>query len=153
MTLDHQTSNRESWLKLENFVETREENANARWKAAAKRFLGLCFSAHLNHYFRAGHSMFDLLFSTLKHHGIGDEPCVKVAFLPGEQIRVTFIQSHMPQLVEYVLPFDAGFQTFRRFLNQLWTSTMPEGIPSDLRGIVAPVLFPPESESARGRLN
>lgn len=99
----------------------------------------------LNAYFRAGQSLHHLVFSTLDHHGLRDEPRVTVVFHPENDVRIAYGTSNLffnPPTLEYTLPFELAFPTFRRFLNQLWTATMPESIPAEIRSPLAPLHAP-----------
>lgn len=141
VTIKHQQSNLESWSTLRMFVESLPATDQLTpWKNVARRFLVSSVDVGLNRYFRAGQSMFDLVFSTLDHHGLVDEPRVIVVFLPPDRVRLAFFRERISAEAEYTLDFDAALPTFRRFLNQLWASTMPEAIPSELRPVTAPVL-------------
>ncbi len=89
--------------------------------------------------------MHHIVFSTLDHHGLRDEPRVTIELHPPE-LRIGYGTTNLlfrtPEL-EYSLPFDEAFATFRRFLNQLWMATVSEPIPEELRGsFTAPVLTP-----------
>ncbi len=82
--------------------------------------------------------MSDLVFSTLDHHGLRDEPRVTIVFHAPDEVRIVYGKGNpffLPPEVEYSLPFDPAFATFRRFLCQLWTATMPGPVPE-----VIPVL-------------
>jgi hypothetical protein len=138
----HQRSNVESWEAIQSFIEKFPDNTQWRpWKILARSFVKECYRFGLNRYFRAGQSMHYLTFSTLDHRGLGNEPRVVVEFFPHNEVRIIYHRRAAVEL-EYTLPLDSGFATFRRFLNQLWTNTMPEGIPADLRGPIAPLVAP-----------
>lgn len=143
---EHHKKNLESWTDLQSLVDTFPSDVHwTAWKVLAKKFLDECISLGLNGYFRAGQSMHHLVFSTLDQHGLRDEPRVTVDLHPETQLRIAFGRGNIhfasPEL-EYLLPYDTGFPTFRRFMNQLWTATMPEAIPGDLRGPIAPLSVP-----------
>lgn len=99
----------------------------------------------MHRYFRAGQSMHHIVFSTLDHHGLRLEPRVTVEFHPLQELRIAYGTANLgfctPEL-EYSLPFDEGFATFRRFLHQLWTATVPEPIPEEIRSPNAPLPAP-----------
>jgi len=136
MSPDHQQNNLASWRRIEVFVE------RARVKAPAARFLRESVALGLDQYFRADQSMNALTFSTVPDgRYLPNEPRVIVNFLGEEGVRLVYRARNFSTL-EYTLTFDAAFPTFRRFLNQLWTDTMPEPIPEALRGFFAPVLTP-----------
>jgi hypothetical protein len=70
---------------------------------------------------------------------------VTVEFHPPEQLRIAYGNTnlwwHIPEL-EYSLSLEEGFGTFRRFLHQLWTATVPEPIPEEIRRPSAPLPAP-----------
>jgi len=80
-------------------------------------------------------------------HGLRDKPRVTVALNPAFEdcVRIAYGTTNLwfrsPE-IEYYLPFEPAFQTFRRFLNHLWTETVAEPIPEDLRSPVAPFSAP-----------
>jgi hypothetical protein len=145
---DHQASNIVSWEDLERLIEEYPDNSQwTEWKTLARKFVDESVKLGLNRYFRAGQSMHHFVFSTLEYHGLRDEPRVTVAFRPENDIRIAYGTSNLQfstPMVEYTLPFDLAFPTFRRFLNQLWKATMPEAIPGDICGpqasLSAPIL-------------
>jgi hypothetical protein len=144
MSPDRQLRNIASWKDIEVFIEQFPQDAHwTPWKALARRFVCEGVKLGLNRYFRAGQSMHHLVFSTLDHHGLRGEPRVTVEFHPENDLRIAYGTTNLffssPQ-VEHLLPFEPGFATFRRFLNQLWAATSTEAIPDDLRKFSAPVL-------------
>jgi hypothetical protein len=146
MTPEHQSSNIASWEAIAAHIEQYPNNAHwALWKPLVRRFLCAGVAAGLHRYFRAGQSMHHILFSTLDHHGLRDEPRVTIEFHPPSELRLAYGTTNLwfgaPEL-EYSLPFDAAFATFRRFLHQLWTATVPEPIPEDIRSPNAPLAAP-----------
>jgi hypothetical protein len=78
-----------------------------------------------------------LVFSTEAHHGLyPGEPRITVELRSESEVRVAYGIPNLhfgPAELEYTLPFEQAFPTFVRFLNQLWTATMPEAIPEDVR--------------------
>ena len=76
--------------------------------------------------------MHHFMFSTVDHHGLQREPRVTVVLDPPNDVRVAYGYNHLEfnePTLEYTLPFEQAFPTFRRFLDQLWKETMPEAIP------------------------
>lgn len=147
MTIEHQRSNRESWDAVVREMEQHPDDAYwTPWKALARQFIRAGRSAGLDSYFRAGRSMHHFVFSTLDHHRLGiNDPRVTVELHPTSELRIAYGKTNIwfgsPE-IEYLLSFDEGFATFRRFLNQLWTATVPEPIPEELRGPLASLSAP-----------
>ena len=134
MTAGHMAANIESWKAVEAFVDGMPESASwTLWKVLARRLLGESVRFGLNRYFRAGQSMDRLVFSTLDHHRLNImDARVTVEVRAENEVRVSYFQFGIQEL-EYTLPFELAFPTFVRFLNQLWTATMPEAVPEDVR--------------------
>jgi hypothetical protein len=146
MTPEHQSCNIAAWDFVVADIEQYPDNEYwTPWKILVRRFLQAGTAAGLNRYFRAGQSMHHIVFSTLDHHGLRDEPRVTIEFHPPSDLRIAYGTTNLwfckPEL-EYTLPFDDGFATFRRFLHQLWTATVPEPIPEDIRSPNAPLSAP-----------
>jgi hypothetical protein len=151
MSPEQQARNVESWKALEADFELHPDSDYwIPWKALARRLIKESAGVGLHPYFRAGQGMQDVIFSTLDHRGLRHEPRVTVQ-IRGDtgSLRVAYstftlsISLKTPEM-DYTLPFDEGFATLRRFLNQLWTATVPEPIPENLRSPLssfsAPVL-------------
>ncbi len=144
---EREAKNVESWKSLETWVEQTAQTRSdlAHWRCLAKEFLREGARLGLDRYFLAGQSHLHLVFSTLERqpHRLGERR-VSLEFLSQTKIRICYGMgsSHGKgvQELEYTLPSELAFPTFRRFLNQLWTSTMPEPVPSELRGFPAPIL-------------
>jgi len=146
MTPEHQSNNIASWEAVAADIEQYPDNEHwTPWKHLVRRFLRAGAAAGLSRYFRAGQSMHHILFSTLDRHGLQDEPRVTIEFHPPTDLRIAYGTTNLsfskPEL-EYSLPFDDAFATFRRFLHQLWTATVPEPIPEDIRSPNAPLPAP-----------
>jgi hypothetical protein len=142
---EQELGNIASWKVIEAFIERLPSHSAGwePWSTLARKFVSEGKTLGLNRYFRAGTSVTHLVFSTLDHRGLRGEPRVTVEFHPENEIRVAYGTANLhfssPE-VEYSLPFEPAFATFRRFLNQLWTATMPEPVPDDLHGFWAPIL-------------
>ena len=136
MSPDHQAKNIQSWKVIREFIEEFPDNAQCKpWKTLANRFIDEGMKLGLNHYFRAGQAMLHIIFSTLDHHGLRDEPRVTVEFHPEDEVRVAYGNNNLefnPPTLEYALPFELAFASFRRLLRQLWKATMSEEIPGEI---------------------
>lgn len=146
MTSEHQDSNIASWEAVAADIEQYPDTEHwTPWKQLVRRFLCASIAAGLNRHFRAGQSMHHIVFSTLDHHGLRNEPRVTLEFHPPSEIRIAYGTTNLwfgTPGIEYSLPFDAAFATVRRFLHQLWTATVPEPIPEDIRSPGAPLPAP-----------
>ncbi len=130
-----------AWGAVDAFVE---RHPDSQWRGFAQQFICECVHLKLDRYFHASQSMDHLVFSTLHHHDLRDEPRVTVELHPGEHtLRIAYGRNNLwsaPPEIEYTLPFDAGVKTFQQFLKQLWNATATEGFPSELNNFTAPIL-------------
>jgi hypothetical protein len=147
MSPEQELRNVGSWKFVQEWIEDRPENARTTtWKALGKKLICTGVAIGLNRYFRAGMNEDQFTFSTLDHHRLWHQPRVTVDIRQEDVIRVAFASTTRLEFnaadVQYTLPFEPGFATFRRFLNQLWKETVAEPIPDELCGFSAPVLTP-----------
>jgi len=144
MSPENEASNIASWGLALGFIEEYPENSHwSPWKKLARRLIHEGVVLGLNRYFRAGMSMSHIIFSTLDHNGLRGEHRVTIEIRSEGKFRVAYGTTNLwfgsPEL-EYTLQYEDAFPTFRRFLNQLWTETVAEALPDELRGFSAPVL-------------
>ena len=146
MSPEHELNNIASWKTVLGHVERFPENASwTPWKAVARRFVCEGINLGLDRYFRAGTSVNHLLFSTLDRNGLKREPRVTVEIRGENKLRIAYGATNLffsSAELEYLLPYELGFPTFRRFLNQLWIETVADPLPDELRGFSAPILTP-----------
>jgi hypothetical protein len=144
MSPEQQANNIASWNDLAASIEEHPEDAFwTPWKMLARRFVGEGIEVGLNRNFRAGRGMNHFIFSTLDHHGLRLEPRVTVELHPKSKLRIAYGTNNLylfsPEL-EYTLEYIPAFVTFRQFLNHLWTETVTDPHPEELRGFSAPIL-------------
>ncbi len=74
--------NLQSWRDLEEFVESLNTAQLLAYRELAQSLLRDCVALRLDRYFRAGQSMWDLIFSTAEQHGLEniDPPPPRVTF-------------------------------------------------------------------------
>jgi len=81
-------------------------------------------------------SMSHVIFSTLDHHGLREEPRVTLQVMKDWKIRISLTRNNIwfnePTQFAFVNESDS-FETLRRYLWHLWEETMPEAIPESLR--------------------
>jgi hypothetical protein len=154
MSPETQLANSASWKALEVFIEGLEQYQDSHWKAwkaLGQEFLSACMRLGLDRYYRAGHSMHHLVFSTLDHHPLQEEARVTVELHPEDHtLRIAFGRGGLyfsPAELEYTLSFDAGIPTFQRFLKQLWIATSTEAFPPELNDFSAPILPFPDQQT------
>src|SRR6476661_3013133 len=91
MTPERQISNMTSWETVAADIEQYPDTEHwTPWKLLVRRFLRAGIAAGLNRYFRAGQSMHHIMFSTLDHHGLRDEPRVTIEFHPPSELRIAY---------------------------------------------------------------
>ena len=134
--------NPSSWQAvLQSIDEYPVDDQRRDWRILATRFIQDGVDAGLDRYFRAGNSMHHILFSAIDDHQLGDNPRVTIVFNERDTIQVAYGTKNLhfgdPELA-YSLPYVEAFDTFRRFLNQLWADTKSEPIPAGLRAPDAP---------------
>jgi hypothetical protein len=144
MPSEKEIANSASWRVVESCIAEYPDEHWQEWRALARDFLSESFRLGLDRHFRAGTSMHHLVFSTLDHYGLRSEPRVTVEFHPEKrELRVAYGCGNLyfaPAELEYTLPFDSGFSTFRRFLKHLWTATSGDPFPEEIEGFSAPIL-------------
>jgi hypothetical protein len=133
-------SNEESWqFIVENNREYPETEYWKKWRSIVDPVIDQSIAAGYNRCIRAGKSMHDLLFSTLDHHRIHHEAYVRLRVVDNQQLEIQFIPANYAPAIsgphkesKVVEPY-AAFPVFTRFLQHLWTETVPEPIPECLR--------------------
>jgi len=141
MTPDFQRNTVASWDAVTAYIEQYPDDSNwGAWKKLARKFIREGISLGLNQYFRAGQGMHHLLFSTLDHHGLLDEPRVTVVFHPEDELRIIYSKTNLhfhTNELECLLPYAEGFSAFKKNLSQLWTATVSEPLPDELRQLLS----------------
>jgi hypothetical protein len=129
--------NRATWQQVLRYIrEHPDDEYWSRWRAIVSPILEHAVELEFDSLFRAGMSMSHVIFSTLDHHGLRDEPRVTLEVMKDWRIRISLTRDnvwfHAPTQFA-VLDDSTAFQTFRRYLWHLWEDTVPEAIPERLR--------------------
>lgn len=129
--------NRATWQEVLGFVaKCPEKEYWNRWKTIVSPILKRAMELEFDSLFRAGMSMSHVIFSTLDHHGLRDEPRVTLEVMKDWRIRISFTRNNVwfgePTQCA-VLDESSAFPTFARYLRHLWEETVPEPIPDRLR--------------------
>lgn len=129
--------NRATWQQVLGFVAEYTDNEYwSRWRAIISPILKHAVELELDSLFRAGMSMSHVIFSTLDHHGLRDEPRVTLEVMKDWRIRISFTGNNVwfSEPAQFaVVDESSAFPTFGRYLRHLWEETVPEPIPDRLR--------------------
>jgi hypothetical protein len=151
LTSELRAANRESWSELLAFVDRLpDEGPWLEWKFLVRPVVVSAISAGIDEYFRAGHSMSHLIFSTAEEHGLErlHPPPPRVA-LGAERNRRWYrkwefqlfvayshwnIWNGEPERKDFAHP-DAALATLEAYLSELWAATRPdEPVPAVVVG-------------------
>jgi len=80
--------------------------------------------------------MHQILLSTLDHHGLKGEPRVTLSVTEDWKIKIEYSTASTyfnTPIHGEVVKSEAAFQTLTKYLQHLWTETVPEPIPEALR--------------------
>jgi hypothetical protein len=131
------TANPESWISVrsENRQYPDTEYWN-RWRSLIDPLIQEAMAAGYDQHFRAGMSMHHLIFSTLDHPGLKGEPHVTVSVTKEWKIKVEYSTANTyfasPIQSEVIAP-ESALTTLTKYLQHLWTETVSEPIPEQLR--------------------
>jgi hypothetical protein len=139
LTSDTIESNKASWRKIQDFVESFPDNETWKdWKEFMRSAIQKACDDRLNHYFRAGQSMQHIVFSTCERHGLEnydpEPPRVTVGhgkmgmFVASSRHNLWFSR---PERETLVTADNIAF-ILKSYLESLWRETRPnEPVPFD----------------------
>ena len=131
-------TNEESWERLREFVAYLGERPGwAAWVRVAEAILAALERDGLVRCFRVGSQMHDIIFSTLDHHELEEEPRTTIRIdHDGTHVRVSRSESSVlffEPADEVRVPSDQALPVVRRYLKKLWLETKPdEALPAGL---------------------
>lgn len=129
--------NRATWQQvLRSVGNYPDEEYWNTWRAIVSPILEHAVELEFDSLFRAGMSMHHIIFSTLDHDGLRDEPRVTLEVMKDWRIRISLTRNNVwfNKPTQFaILDESNAFQTFRRYLWHLWEETVPEPIPERLR--------------------
>ena len=131
------TTNPESWTFVirENRLYPDTEYWN-RWRSLIDPLIQEAVAAGYDQLFRAGMSMHHIIFSTLDHNGLRGEPHVTVSVTKEWKIKIEYstANTHFASPIHSeVAESGSALPTLTKYLQNLWTETVPEPIPEQLR--------------------
>jgi hypothetical protein len=132
--------NLESWQVTVRLIEEQPDDPYwSAYKFAARHLLSALEERSLNRAFRAGTSMHDIIFSTLDHHVLKDEPRVTLTISPDDaSVKVAYSYSNVDfgagaLVSEETCPAEKSLPTVLSYLKRLWSETKPsEMVPGGL---------------------
>jgi hypothetical protein len=132
--------NIDSWqTTLQDIDEYPDDSYWSSYKATAQDVFSSLTKLELNQAFRVGQSMHDIIFSTLDHHGLRDEPRVTFTIMPKEGlVKIAYSYSHVDfgpsaPVSEEICPASDVTPALVNYLMRLWIETKPsERIPLGL---------------------
>lgn len=145
--LSQNATNEESWLYvLQRYVEYADTPYWNQWRSILVPVTERCVEAGYNRFFRAGTSMHRTTFSTGDREVLRFNPAMRLRLTPpldpkvylevtkDWRVRISYydISVSLRGRSSTVAPSD-GFQTLTRYLQHLWTETVPEPLPQGLR--------------------
>ncbi len=131
------TPNMESWaFVIRDNAEYPDDEYWNQWRAAISPLLDQCIQRGYNRLFRAGKSMHHILLSTLPHNGLRGEPHVTLEVTKEGNIEIHYSTANTyfgPSIQNQVVTPSDAFPILTRYLQHLWTETVAEPIPENLR--------------------
>jgi hypothetical protein len=129
--------NRMTWKLIRHWMDEHPDlDYWNQWRQIVVPVVERAIQCEFDTLFRAGTSMSHLVFSTLDHHGLRDEPRITVDVTEHWSLRVSYSTKNLwftqPTQCEIVTP-EMAFPVFTRYLQHLWEETVPEPIPEVLR--------------------
>jgi hypothetical protein len=129
--------NRATWQQVLGLVaEYPDKEYWNRWRSIVSPILRSAVELESDSFFRAGMSMSHVVFSTLDHHGLRDEPRVTLEVKKDWTIRISLTRNNVwfkEPSQSAIVEQSSAIPTLRRYLWHLWEETVPEPIPAPLR--------------------
>ncbi len=130
--------NLESWVDIHAFVASFPDDEYwLQWKPIVENVVSQLEARGLAPFFRVGQSMHHVIFSTLDHHQLVEEPRVTLAIEPEEKrVRVAYSTANLwfqPAIAEQRADVSASVPIVLAYLRRLWLDTKPTvPLPSPL---------------------
>jgi hypothetical protein len=129
-------SKRESWVRVvRSFGEYPDDSYWNQWRALMTPLIDRAIHDGYNELFQAGRAMHLVLFSTIDHYGLRQEPRVSLGITEDWCIQVyystTNVEFNPPIEASKATP-DEAFQVLTRYLRRLWTKSVAEPLPQAL---------------------
>ena len=131
-------SNRDSWAYVVRDIAEYPNNPYwNQWRSAINPLIDKAIRSGYDGLFRAGKAMHHIIFSTIDHHGLRQEPRVTVEVNNDWSIQVHYSTTNVefnPSIQSSKATTDEAFQVLTRYLLRLWTDTITEPVPEALIG-------------------
>jgi len=128
--------NRDSWAYVvRSFDEYPDDPYWNQWRSVMTPLIDHAIHAGYNELFLAGRAMHLVLFSTIDHYGLRQEPRVSLGVTEDWCVRIyystTNVEFNPPIETSKATP-DETFQVLTRYLQRLWAETVAEPLPQAL---------------------
>lgn len=122
--------NLEAWVDIHAFIAAFPDDEYwSRWKPMVEGVVSNLEARGLAPLFRVGQSMHHVIFSTIDHHNLTDEPRVTLEFLPNRgTVRVAYCYANLyfqPAIAEVHVPVSDAVPIVLDYLRRLWIETKP----------------------------
>lgn len=131
------TSNRESWVRVvQSFGEYPDNTYWNQWRSVVTPLIDRAIHDGYDELFLAGRAMHLVLFSTIDHYGLRQEPRVSLGVTDENWcIQVHYSTTNVefyPPLETSIAKPDEAFHVLTRYLARLWTETVAGPLPQTL---------------------
>jgi hypothetical protein len=134
-------SNKETWERvMQSFGRYPDTLHWNKWRSVIAPIIDQAIQAGYDELFRATTSMHDVLLFTSDYPWDSRNPVlrlsvtedwkIQIRYLPGTYAKGAILASAIPS---HTIPANEAFQILTRYLQHLWTETVPEPIPEVLR--------------------
>ena len=133
------TDNMDSWRRIREFIdEFPDDERWLDWKRIAKSLISSLTEEHLDRSLRIGQSMSHIIFSTIDHHRLYQEPRVTVEIREKDKkLRFAYSTSNLwfNEPIEEITVYEAdALLVAKHMLRKLWLVTKPGmEVPDALR--------------------
>jgi hypothetical protein len=123
--------NLESWQQIHDFIsEFPDDDYWSKWKPMVREVVLALEARGFSSSFRIGQSMHHIIFSTIGHHRLKDEPRVTLEFHPKDQaVRIAYSCSNLyfnEPLSQETVSMPNAVPSIIRYLQRLWQETKPD---------------------------
>ncbi len=136
MSVSPPISNRDSWAYVLRTFDERPDDAYwNRWRSVMPPLIHQAIRSGYNELFLAGAAMHHVLFSTMDHYGLRQEPRVTVEVTEDWQIQIHYSTTNVefdPSIQSCKVSTEEAFWVLTFYLRRLWTDTRAEPLPEAL---------------------
>ena len=126
-------SNKDSWEFVGRLIAEYPDNPHwNQWRSVVHPLLDQATRAGYDELFRAGKAMSHIIFSTIDHHGLKQEPRVTIDVTEDWGIQIHYSTTNVefnPPIETTKATADEAFQVLTRYLRRLWIDTVTAPVP------------------------